>query len=98
MKTLYLSLALFTGLAFRSVSERTPEEIRQKGDKITAITGQTLSESVMNVMTKGRLSEAVKFCNVAAYPLTDSLSETNQVSIKRTAIRWRNLKNKPSKQ
>lgn len=98
MKTLFLSIAVFTGLAFRSISEQTPEEIRQKGDKITAVTGQTLSKSVMNAMSKGGISEAVRFCNVAAYPLTDSLAKANQVSIKRTAIRWRNAKNKPSKQ
>jgi hypothetical protein len=98
MKILFLSLAVFMGLAFRSVSEQTPEEIRQKGDKITAVTGQTLSKSVMNAIAKGGVSEAVKFCNVAAYPLTDSLAKANQVLIKRTAIRWRNSKNKPSKQ
>lgn len=92
------SLIVFISLSFRSLTEQTPEEIRQKGDKITAVTGQTLSKSVMNAMSKGGVSEAVKFCNVAAYPLTDSLAKANQVSIKRTAIRWRNPKNKPTKQ
>lgn len=41
---------------------------------------------------------ALKFCNMQAYPLTDSLSEQFHAAIRRTSLQYRNPKNKPDEQ
>lgn len=93
----FLLVGLFS---FRSLQEQQPEtaeQIREKGDKITQESATVLSKVVMKAMASGGVENAAKFCNVKAYPLTDSLSNANNVSIKRTAIRFRNSKNAPKK-
>ncbi|MFN4144862.1 MAG: DUF3365 domain-containing protein [Runella sp.] len=74
------------------------DDIKKKGDEIVQVSSQTLSKAVMQAMAKGGVEHAAKFCNTAAYPLTDSLSSVYGVKIRRTSHQWRNPKNKPSKQ
>lgn len=86
-------------LAFRSIQQEpeTAKQIQEKGDKITQESAAVLSKAVMKAMAGGGVENAAKFCNTNAYPLTDSLSKAYKVSIRRTAIRFRNTKNSPKK-
>lgn len=76
----------------------TPEQmVLKRGDEMTTIAGKKLVGTLMKALEKGGVSHAVSFCNTAALPLTDSLSASNNVVIKRTALKYRNPKNKPTK-
>ena len=47
-------------------------------------------------METGGVPEALRYCNVAAYPLTDSLSAAWNVAIRRATTRPRNSENRAS--
>jgi len=79
----------------------TEEEIAQyteQGEKISMETFLTLSNNLQAKMKEGGPVEALSYCNVRAYPLTDSIAEKNNVLIKRTALKIRNPKNEPTEQ
>ena len=67
----------------------------EQGKAISLAAFKTLSENLKMAMARGGIEEAVGFCNVAALPITDSLSRSHGVSIKRTSLKLRNPKNKP---
>jgi hypothetical protein len=67
--------------------------IIQRGDSISMVTGKTLMGQLQAAMGRGGIEEAVKYCNVNAYPLTDSISNKFNVSISRAAERNRNPEN-----
>ena len=90
-------IGLASLMAFVSPRSATNDEIRKRGDAITQVSGQVLSKAVMQAMGQGGVAHAATFCNTRAYPITDSLAKAHSVTIKRTAIRWRNPKNKPNK-
>ena len=84
-------------MAFLPHPKANNDEIRKRGDDITQQSGQVLSKAVMQAMGQGGVSHAASFCNTRAYPLTDSLAQVHGVTIKRTAMRWRNPQNKPNR-
>ncbi|MBS4058623.1 MAG: DUF3365 domain-containing protein [Bacteroidales bacterium] len=53
----------------------------------------TLTGKLSSAMAEGGVQQAMKYCNLQAYPLTDSLSKTYHVSIKRLAAKTRNPAN-----
>jgi hypothetical protein len=67
------------------------------GGKIAEECFNTIRLKVISVMEEKGIPGAVEFCNVNAYPLTDSLSKALDAQIRRTSIRWRNPNNAPSK-
>lgn len=67
-----------------------------KGRNITEITQQELLKNVSSAMTKGGSAYAIDYCNVKAMPLTDSISQNQQVSISRKSLKNRNPENKAS--
>jgi len=71
------------------------EEYTEVGDKIAKISFESLSGNLKAAMKKGGVDSAVRFCNRVALPLTDSLSKTFEVKIKRTALKLRNPQNEP---
>lgn len=58
----------------------------------------TLSSNLQKAMKAGGVPNAVKYCNIAASPLVDSLEQLYQVSIKRTSLKVRNPNNQPTEQ
>ena len=65
----------------------------------TAISGASfmaLSGHLGKAMGAGGPIKALNYCNTKALPLTDSLSQAFQVSIKRTSLKNRNPENAPS--
>jgi hypothetical protein len=69
-----------------------------KGKTIAASTFSILGSNLQKAMKEGGVQNAVKYCNLAASPLVDSLMQVHQASIKRTSLKTRNPKNQPTKE
>lgn len=65
-----------------------------KGTTITGAVFQTLSTNLQNALADSGVSGALKFCNVEAMPLTDSLSQNYGVTVRRASHRPRNSCNR----
>lgn len=65
-----------------------------KGKQIAAATFTALSQQLQKAVKEGGIPNAIQYCNLAAYPITDSLSQVHQAVIRRTSLKNRNLKNK----
>jgi hypothetical protein len=68
-----------------------------QGNAVARISFETISGELKHAMQNGGIEHALKYCNENAYPLTDSLSKANQVSIKRVSNLYRNPNNKADK-
>ncbi len=79
-----------------SLSDKEVDAYREKGLLISKSTGTELSGTLTKKMKSGGLVEAVEFCNSAALPLTQQMSDTHGAAIKRTSLKIRNPLNKPS--
>lgn len=66
------------------------------GKKYALQTQAILGRNLKGVMQSKGVKEAVEFCNLRAYPLTDSMSVALKVRIKRVSDRPRNPNNKAS--
>lgn len=66
----------------------------EKGLKIAQETKAVLGKNLMGKIQKEGTLAALKFCNVKAYPLTDSMSVAKNATIKRVTDKPRNPKNK----
>jgi len=82
-------------------TDQAPEEqgetldYKEMGLEITSSAFAKLSSNLMEAMESGGVSEAVKYCHVEAYPLTDAVAEDYEVSIRRVSSRYRNFSNAP---
>lgn len=68
----------------------------EKGKAIAASTFSILGSTLQTEMKKGGVQNAVKYCNLAASPMVDSLMQVHQANIRRTSLKIRNPKNKPT--
>ncbi|MFK8101564.1 MAG: DUF3365 domain-containing protein [Saprospiraceae bacterium] len=68
----------------------------EQGQKIARMTFATLSSNLQKAMKEGGVSNAIKYCNIAASPLVDSLTQLHKVGIKRTSLKIRNPNNRPT--
>lgn len=73
-------------------------EMIEKGKEIASNTFLALSGELQKAMKSGGIDHALTYCNENALAITDSLSSVYNVDIKRTSLKWRNPKNKPSPQ
>ncbi|MCB0409012.1 MAG: DUF3365 domain-containing protein [Flavobacteriales bacterium] len=80
------------------VEELDSAKYLKEGGEIAQATFKVLSENLQKAMAEGGVENALKFCNVNAMPLTDSLSKHYNVEIKRTSHKVRNPKNAPTVQ
>ena len=74
------------------------DQYLERGLAITSLTFETMSGHLKGALQAGGVSNAVKYCSLAADPLVDSLSKANEVRIRRTSHKLRNANNKPSQQ
>ena len=106
-KFLFFILGLFLGSQFacgektttEKVSEKTAEierDFKAEGKKIAMTTFGVLSGRLQAAMQKGGVPEAISYCNLAAMPLTDSLSKAHNAIIKRTTLKPRNPQDAPT--
>lgn len=71
-------------------------EIVKKGREIAQASFGALSGKLKAALQRGGVPEAIQYCNLNAYPLTDSLSNVYNVKIQRIGTRIRNSKNNPN--
>lgn len=69
----------------------------ERGLKYALSTKAILGKNLMSTIQKKGTLAALKFCNVKAYPLTDSMAIVNNATIKRVSEKPRNAKNLASK-
>lgn len=77
----------------KSTVPLTPTE---RGWDITGATFRTLSGQLQKALAEGGVPEAIQYCNLAAYPIVDSLSKVHNAHIRRTSLKIRNPKNDPT--
>ncbi len=70
----------------------------KKGQQVASVTFATLSGNLQKAMKEGGVKNAVEYCNLAALPLVDSLSQIHNAQIRRTSLKVRNPKDKPTAQ
>ncbi len=68
-----------------------------KGDMISQVTQMALASKLKEVVQEEGIGEALKFCNVNAYPIVDSLEEVYKAKVKRASSRTRNPDDAPDK-
>ena len=102
---LILSLVLFSCASEAPKEEDLKIELKEKRDEylkkgklITETSFMALSSTLKRSIEENGIEGALATCNVQALPLTDSLASVFNASIKRTAIRTRNPKNKPTEE
>lgn len=64
-----------------------------KGQKFVSATQAVLSKNLIEAINKSGPEHALEFCNIKAYPLTDSMSRTLNANIKRVTDKTRNPDN-----
>lgn len=68
----------------------------EKGQRVVAVAEKELVGTLQKAMTDSASIEgALRYCNTAAYPLIDSLSEAYKVKIRRVSFQTRNPKDAP---
>jgi len=65
------------------------------GRSIADITQKTLGSTLKSHIQNDGIEPALKYCNLTAYPLVDSLSKVYSAKIKRVSMKLRNPDNKP---
>lgn len=69
----------------------------EKGKNIAAKTFIALSSNLQKALKDGGISNAIQYCSLNALPIMDSLSKVENVKIRRTSLKVRNLKDSPTK-
>ncbi len=98
---LTLPLSMLSALLILGCTERQsadPSTIADSvylkaGNKIIAVTFDTLRSSLLKTIEARGIAGAISFCNTNASGITQSYADT--FLINRTALRWRNENNKP---
>lgn len=98
-KAIYFLIAAFWLLACNndsqkqrenSASEKPKVDYYGQGAEISAIAQAELMKSVKSALEEGGPTHAIKYCNVHATPLTDSLSNAFDCRIERVSLKNRN--------
>jgi len=79
-----------------ALTDADKAEYIAKGKQIAQASFKTLGGNLKKAMGKGGPVEAVKFCNLKANPLVDSLSKAHNAKIKRTSSKLRSPANTAS--
>ena len=88
------SVVFFIACSSQSDSKSDSSKLEQ-GKNIAGASFQALSGKLLKAMGEIGPEGAIAFCNLEAIPLTDSLSKHYGATIKRSALKYRNVKNKP---
>ena len=77
--------------------EELEEMAIARGDMISQVTQLALASKLKEVVQKEGIAAALKFCNVNAYPIVDSLEKVYNTQVKRASSRTRNPGDTPNK-
>lgn len=78
-----------------TLSQEEREMYINKGKTIAKEAFLTLSSNLKTKMMEGGVVNAVDYCNIAAYPLTDSIAKANNATLRRVSDKLRNSMNTP---
>lgn len=67
----------------------------ERGKMIASVSQKILGTTLKKKIEEDGIEQAIKYCNLAAYPLVDSLSNEYSAVIKRVSMKLRNPQNKP---
>ncbi|MFN3386738.1 MAG: DUF3365 domain-containing protein [Candidatus Thermochlorobacter sp.] len=76
----------------QSLSASDSAKYLELGDDLVSTTKQKISTTLVEAMEKGGVKYAAQFCNLAAYPIVDSLSTVHNARIRRVSDKPRNPK------
>ena len=79
-----------------TITEDHLEAYMVKGKEIASATFSALSGQLQAAMQEGGVPNALAYCNLAAYPITDSLASAHNASVRRTSSKVRNPNNQPT--
>ena len=96
-KVLILALVSFYIISCTQKDSFDKEKYLKLGKETAQLTGKILLKNVKKTIKEQGPMEAISFCNLKAYPLTDSLSKLHNAEIKRAAIKYRNTFNQANK-
>lgn len=66
---------------------------RERGLEISGITQNAMSTQLKKALEEGGVPNAIQYCNLAAYPIADSLSKIYDATIRRVTDKPRNPSN-----
>jgi len=81
----------------KELTQEEKEIYSEKGAELVMESFNTLKSHLIFKMEKEGIGNAIKYCNLKALPLMDSLSKEFDVKIRRTSLKVRNPVNKPIK-
>ncbi len=91
-----LSISAFVSCTSNSsFSNEEKVQYSKMGNRIVKQTFDTLSHSLQTAIGEMGVEKAVSYCQVNAYPLTDTYT-SDSVTVRRTALKYRNTANKPT--
>ncbi len=97
--TLIIAVAFLLLLSCSSEEKKAQKALMNQvtlaGDKVVAVSFESLSGHLKAAASEGGIENAIDYCNINALPLTDSLSRSFDVDIKRTSAQLRNPANSP---
>jgi len=82
--------------ANEDLSPKERQAYLQKGKSIAQATFAELSGQLSEALAEGGVENALQYCNLVAYPLVDSLSKVHHADIRRTSLKVRNPKDRPT--
>ncbi|MDO5607185.1 MAG: DUF3365 domain-containing protein [Capnocytophaga sp.] len=93
----------FSVLAVASCKQKTTNELSHDryltiGTEYAVQTQQLLGKNLLEAIQNEGVEEAIRFCNIKAMPLTDSVAQQHSADIKRVTDKPRNLDNKANAQ
>ena len=74
------------------------DEAQTVGRKIAKTSQEALSKELMQAFQEKGLEKAIRYCNLQAIPIVDSLSEKYDAQIRRVSMKTRNPENIPDDQ
>jgi len=80
-----------------NLSEEQKITYTKMGNEIANKSFKMLSKNLNEHIKSGGVKQAIGFCKINAIPLTNELSQQNNVKIKRVSHKNRNVDNKPNK-
>jgi hypothetical protein len=102
---LFLITALFLIVSCRTSDKKNSEfenelsdQALELGEQIAMETQKILGKQLKTAIQAEGIPQALKYCNLHAYPLVDSLENKYQVSIKRASTFTRNPQDKPDEE
>lgn len=90
-------IAIFIG-SCGAEKNHTDEELMMKSHEVTQKVFANLSQRLKDQIEKGGVAQAIDYCHLHALSITDSLSKTENVTVRRSTLQARNAANRASGQ